>query len=68
VVLLRDLFYYTAAYFWTGPSHPPAAASFAVAAAVAAPAAGASLEPKHDHARGAGHGPLAGGDEEKQRA
>jgi hypothetical protein len=29
---------------------------------------GASLEPKHDHARGTGHEPLAGGDEEQQRA
>jgi hypothetical protein len=28
----------------------------------------APLEPKHDHARGAGHGPLAGDDEEQQRA
>ena len=29
--------------------------------------AGALLEPKHDHARGAGGGPSAGGDEEQQR-
>jgi hypothetical protein len=28
---------------------------------------GASLEPKHDHARGTGHKPLAGDDEEQQR-
>jgi hypothetical protein len=30
--------------------------------------AGASPEPKHDHARGTGHGPLAGDDEEQKRA
>jgi hypothetical protein len=39
----------------------------AVQRAAAADGAGASLEPKHDHACGAGHGPLAEGNEEQQR-
>jgi hypothetical protein len=30
--------------------------------------AGASLDPKHNHARGAGHVPVAGYDEKEQRA
>jgi hypothetical protein len=35
--------------------------------AAATDGAAASLEPKHGHARGVGHGILAGGDEEQQR-
>jgi hypothetical protein len=50
-----------------GPS-TGTASDAAVQRALATTDAGASLELKHDHARGAGHGLLAGDGEEQLRA